>query len=330
MPDAPPSAILTLEHLRAFLEVADRRSVQAAARATGRSRTTYLRWLAELREAFGAPELLERAPGQRRGVLTSEGEELARRARAMIEAWERWCIGTHDALEQSRGAVRVGTLPGSFDLIADLLTDLRTRRPEVALRIVEYPDERLVDALEQGEVDVGFGTLDPARLPGRVDFEPFGRLAWAVILPRAMKDRFPRRLRLRDLDNVPLVVTRGGPARARLERYFAEYDEGPLVLNPAFEVGSTPRMVEMVARGFGPAIVSRFRLAFIPPEVEARPLLDGPAPLIAGAFTRRGATLPPAGRELVAAARSHFRALNRAGENQRGRPPGSRRPARRA
>jgi DNA-binding transcriptional LysR family regulator len=302
---------LTIGHLRAFLELAQRRSIQAAARATGRSRATYLRILEEIREAFDAPELLQRAPGQRVGVLTPEGEVLARRARTLVEVWEQWLVATHDALEQSRDAVRVGTLPGSFDLIADLLTELRVRRPDLPMRVVEYPDERLVEAMEGGAVDLGFGTLGPEGVPPRLEFETLGPLPWSVILPASMADAFPKRLRLSDLDGVPLVVTRGGPARRRLERYFEEYESGPIVLDPAFEVGSTPRMVEMVGRGFGPALVSRFRLAFLPENVLVRPLLDGPAPLQAGVFTRRGAVLTPAAKELLRTARRRFTELSR-------------------
>jgi DNA-binding transcriptional LysR family regulator len=117
-------------------------------------------------------------------------------------------------------------------------------------------------------------------------------------------------VRLRDLDGVPLVVTRVGPARERLEREFAQYRTGPLVLNAAFEVGSTPRVVEMVARGFGPAVVSRFRLSFLPPGVEVRPLRDGPAPLMAGVFRRRDAHPTAVTTELVDRARRRFRALS--------------------
>jgi DNA-binding transcriptional LysR family regulator len=116
-------------------------------------------------------------------------------------------------------------------------------------------------------------------------------------------------MRLEDLDGVPLVVTRAGPARARLEREFAHYAAGPLVLNAAFQVGSTPRVVEMVARGFGPAIVSRFRLAFLPEGVEVRPLVDGPAPLTAGVFTRAGTRLGWAAKKLLGAAQTRFAEL---------------------
>jgi DNA-binding transcriptional LysR family regulator len=307
---------VSIGHLRAFVEVAERRSIQAAARESGRSRATYMRVLAEIAEAFGAPELLQRAPGQRLGVLTPQGQELARRARAMLEQWERWQVATRDALAQASDRLRVGALPGSFDLIADLLDELRSKRPALALHVVEYPDDRLLQGVVAGEVDLGFGTQSLERPAGerapstpRLRFESFGPLPWVVIASRRSARALPSPLRLRDLDGVPLVVQRSGAARETLEHYFAEYEGGPLVLHAAFEVGSTPRLVEMVARGFGPALVSRFRVGFVPRHVVALPLLDGPAPLVAGVFVRRGAVLPDAARTLIDRARKRFAEL---------------------
>lgn len=308
--------------LVAFLEVAERRSIQAASRATGRSRATYMRVLNSLREAFDAPELLQRARGQRQGVLTEAGQELARRARVQLRAWARFNASTREALQRSRRSLRVGTLAGSFDLLADILVEMREVSPEVALRVVEFPDDQLLDAVDGGRVDLGFGTLDPEGVPPRLQFESLGPLPWAVIVPAGWGEALPARVRLADLDGVPMVVTRVGPARERLERAFAQVRSGPLVLNAAFEVASTPRVVEMVARGFGPAVVSRFRLSFLPPGVEVRPLRDGPAPLMAGVFSRRDAAPPEMVTELVARARAAFRSLSgrrgRGVRNERG------------
>ncbi len=304
------SEVPTLADLEAFLEVVERRSIQAAARATGRSRATYQRVLETLERAYDAPELLQRAPGQRHGVLTPAGQELARRARVLLRSWSRWQASTRDALQRMRQSLRLGTLAGSFDLLADILVELRRAWPDLALQVAEYPDDRLLDAVDAGQVDLGFGTLDPLGVPPRLRFESLGPLPWAVIVPRSWGGTLPERVRLRDLDGVPLVVTRVGPARERLEREFAQYRTGPLVLNAAFEVGSTPRVVEMVARGFGPAVVSRFRLSFLPPDVEVRPLRDGPAPLMAGVFSRRDAHPTQVTAELVDRARRRFRTLS--------------------
>ena len=300
---------ITHEHLEAFIEVAERRSVQAAARATGRARGTYLRLLDELRAALDAPVLVQRAAGQRRGVLTPAGETLAHRARIMLQHWEQWSIATRDALADTRHLLRVGTLAGSFDLIAEVLAELRREDPRLVMRVVEYPDASLLAALGRGEVDVGIGTVDPEGPPERLVFEPFGALPWAVIVPEDQAERFPLRLRMTDLDGVPLVVTRAGVIRERVERRFAQHEDGPLLFQPAFEVESTPRVVEMVARGFGPAIVTRFRLAFLPAGVTVRRLVDGPAPLTAGAFTRRGFALEGLAARLVDQARARFRVL---------------------
>jgi len=297
------------DDLRAFLEIAERRSIQAAARRHGRSRATYVRLLQRLERSFEVDALLERAPGQRQGLLTPQGAELVRRARGILRAWDDWRASTRDALAGRRAALRIGALPGSFDLIAEPLSDLRARHPGLVLRVGEYDDEALVQAIRGGDVDVGFATIERERAPAGLTATVLGELAWAVIVPRALASRFPATMRLVELDGVPLVVLRSGPVRERIERSFAEHAGGPLVLDAAFEVGATPRVVELVARGFGPAIVSRFRLAFLPKDVVARPLLDGPPPLRAGVLYRRGAALSSDAADLLALARSRFTEL---------------------
>lgn len=307
----------SLEDLRAFLEIAERRSIQAAARRDGRSRATYVRLLQRLERGFEVDALLERAPGQRQGLLTPQGAELVRRARGILRAWDDWRASTRDALAGRRRALRIGALPGSFDLIAEPLSDLRARHPGLVLRVAEYDDEALVHAIRAGDVDLGFATIERERAaagsrsgaPAGLTATVLGELSWAVIVPRALAGRFSATMRLPELDGVPLVVLRSGPVRERIERSFAEHPGGALVLDAAFEVGATPRVVELVARGFGPAIVSRFRLAFLPKDVVARPLLDGPPPLRAGVLHRRGAALSSDAADLLALARSRFAEL---------------------
>lgn len=307
---AAPTPRPTLEALRTFLAIAEQRSVQAAARRSGRSRATAMRVLTDLERAFGVPALLERAPGQRIGVLTPEGEELQRRARAIIQQWDEWNVATRDALARQHAALRIGTLPGSFDLIAEPLAELRAEDATLALRVTEYTDERLLDAIRSGAVDLGFGTVTQTDAPARLRVDVLGELGWSVIVPRAMAARFGASVRLRELAGVPMVVLRDGPARERIELAFAEAEGGPFVLDAAFEVGATPRIVELVAKGFGPAIVSRFRLAFLPAEVVVRTLVDGPPPLRAGVLRRRGAKPSDAAARLLELARARFTELS--------------------
>lgn len=302
-------AALTLEELRTFVAIAEQRSIQAAARGGGGSRGTYVRVLRRLEQRFGAHALLERAPGQRRGLLTPQGQELLRRARALLEHVDQWLVDTRDAVGRERGALRVGTLPGSFDLIAEPLTDLRRHHPELALRVSEHDDAELAAAIRRGEVDLGFGPITRPQSPAQLSVEVLGELSWAVIVPRRMAGRFGEPIALAELGGVPLVVLRSGPARERIEQAFASHKGGALRLDAAFEVGSTPRIVELVSRGFGPAIVSRFRLAFLPADIVVRTLVDGPLPLRAGVVRRRGATPNAAGERLLALARARFSEL---------------------
>ncbi len=297
-------------HLEAYLEVIQHGSLQAAARASGRSRATYQRHLAELRAAFDAPVLIRRAPGQRQGIVTPAGDELARRARVMLRRFDQWLATTRDAIGESEKSLRVGALAGSFDLIADLLAELKRELPEIPLRIVEYPGDRIVDAVIAGDVDLGFGPLDPDGVPKDLRFVALGPLPWAVIVPESARASFPDPIELADLDGIPLVVHRAGPARRRLERQFAA---GLHTLNAAYEVESTPRIVDMVQRGFGPAVVSQFRLAFLPRGVAVLRLAGGPKPLTAGVFLRRGRRLVGPSKALVDRARARFTLLSSPG-----------------
>lgn len=297
--------MLTRAHLEALLEVAETRSIQGAATKTGRSRATYNRYLRELREAFEAPELLRRAPGQREGVLTPEGERLVAQARLLLARWDQWTTETRDLVSEAHRALRVGALPGAFDLIADLLLELRAADPNLPLKVVEYPETRLLDGVASAEVDLGFGNVSET-LPAQLRFEALGPLEWAVIIPESMSRRFPAEVELSDLDGLPLIINQAGPARERIEREFAAH---ALRLNAVFEVGSTPRIVELVSRGFGVAMVSRFRTAFLPAGVRVRRLIGGPTPLTAGVFTRKTTQLSPAALRLVEAARTRFRKL---------------------
>ena len=68
-------------------------------------------------------------------------------------------------------------------------------------------------------------------------------------------------------------------------------------------------MVDTVARGFGPAKVSRLPLAFLPSGMIVRPLVDGPKPLTASVYTRRKVVLEGVALTLVDRARARFEKL---------------------
>ncbi len=300
---------VTREHLQDFLAVAERRSIQAAARDTGRSRATLARRLEELEALLSSPPLLLRGPGQREGVLTPAGEALVGRARAMIRDWDRWVATTRDEVARHEDQLRVGALGGSLDLVVELVIALRKERPELPVHLTELPAHELLERLGAGAIDLGFGTAPPEGTPRGLQFETLGTLEHAVIAARPLARRLPESPSIADLATVPLVVLRAGALREGMERAFAQHPRGPLAFRPVAEVESTPRVVELVAHGLGVAVVSRFRLAFAPKGLVVRPLVDGPKPLRAGVYTRANATLRAVEEELVRRARARFHSI---------------------
>ncbi len=291
--------------LQAYLDVVDAGSIQAAAKRSGRSRATYHRCLDELRHALGGRELLQRRPGQRQVVPTPVGKAFEPRARAILARWHQWQLDTQDALGVAAQSVRIGALSGAFDLLAAIVMELAEEHPPGTFRIIEYPADQLRAAVSSGAVDLGVGTAGAEGLEAGLAFDEIGPLPWSVIVPARQAQQFGDPVSLLELHEVPMVVHRRGPARTLLERCFEAHPEGPLSLVSTVEVQSTPRMVDMVAKGFGPAIVTRFRLQFLPEQgVLVRALTDGPAPLVAGIYTRRGLPLAPLAQTLWARTRS--------------------------
>lgn len=292
--------MLTRIALEAYLEVIDAGSIQTAAKQSGRSRATYHRHLSDLQDSLGGAELLQRRPGQRQVLATPAGLALEVRARAILARWDQWQAETKEALSLAQRSVRIGALSGAFDLLADLVMQVAKGHPPGTFTLVEYPSGSLRPAVATGSVDFAVGTAGAEGLERNLRFDEVGPLPWSVIVPAHRAHAFADPLSLVDLHEVPMVVPRSGPTRTLLQRCFEAHPEGPLSLVSTVEVESTPRMVDMVAKGFGPAIVTRFRLQFLPQQgVQIRALKDGPAPLVAGIYTRRGVKLSALAQEML-------------------------------
>jgi DNA-binding transcriptional LysR family regulator len=77
------------DELRALVALRDARSFTGAAALLGTTQSTVSRRVASLEAWVGLP-LVQRIPGQS-GALTPAGEELARRAPAVLLSWDDAC-----------------------------------------------------------------------------------------------------------------------------------------------------------------------------------------------------------------------------------------------
>ena len=147
-----------LQLITTFLAIADQRSISGAARVLGSTQPTVSRRLRDLEHLLGA-RLATRST--HRFDLTSEGEELLRRAGAWADEWSEWEEALKGTSELARGKLSViGPHGYGHAFLMDAVQAFRSRHPqvEVELRLTD----RQVDLLGQAAdcwIRVG-GTLD--------------------------------------------------------------------------------------------------------------------------------------------------------------------------
>ena len=175
---------LQIDLLRAFHEVAETGSFTRAARRLNRVQSAVSMQIKRLEEAVGRP-LFER--GGRRVALTDEGVMLLGYARRMLSL-------NREALTSLRepamaGVVRLGASDVASYLLPEFLPRFAAAYPGLELEIHCDRSWNLLDALDDGTLDLVLATQHQGRPPGRlVREEP---LVWAAARGSRAQERDP-------------------------------------------------------------------------------------------------------------------------------------------
>jgi DNA-binding transcriptional LysR family regulator len=189
---------LELAELRSFVVLANYLHFGQAAEALHLSQPALTKQIQRL-EAKVAGPLLTR--GYRGVTLTPAGEILRDRARNLLREAEIAEQMVRLAVRGKAGLLRIGFGIASLGAgLPDILTRFRQHFPEVqvAMRDMSTPDQ--IEALEQGEIDVGFVRL-PVERPELVTLPVLEEMLVAAI-PRGMSYRKG----LSSLHDEPFVV----------------------------------------------------------------------------------------------------------------------------
>jgi len=142
----------TLKQLRYLTALAEHQHFGAAATACHVSQSTLSAGIQELESLLDAA-LVERANKQ--AILTPLGEEIVARAHAiLIEVGDIMSL-CESAAEPFTGRLRLGVIPTIAPfMLPELFKRLREQHGQLQLYIREDLSDRLVTALQQGELDV--------------------------------------------------------------------------------------------------------------------------------------------------------------------------------
>jgi DNA-binding transcriptional LysR family regulator len=143
---------MTLTQLRRFLSLAEVKNFHASAERLHITQPALSQSIQKLEASIGEPLFLRGA----RGVeLTEVGKLLVPRAKLILKFSEDFVHEVDELRNRRQSRIRVGVAPYfARDLFPAAFARFAARRPDVLVDIMEEQTIELVDAIEQGELDM--------------------------------------------------------------------------------------------------------------------------------------------------------------------------------
>ncbi len=142
---------MTLNQLRAFVEVVEHGSIRAAARHLAMEQSGLTQQIKRLEESLRARLFTRNARGI---TLTPEGQELLARARIILGECQRAEQIFQHLNGELSGAINVGVSSEIFArLLPSVLQRLRQQHPQVSVHVSAGPSTLLLSSLREGRLD---------------------------------------------------------------------------------------------------------------------------------------------------------------------------------
>ncbi len=284
----------SLRQIRYFLSVADLGGFTPAAAALHVAQPALSRQIAQLEEELGFT-LLRREP---RGVSLTEAGALFRQRVGGLEEELRSAAEDARRLHRGEGGVLRLLHSSSTPLAGPLLAALQdfTRdQPRVRVDVDRLSSEQQQEAVAQGRADLGLARLPLLRQEGGIEIRPLPEERLWAALPAGHALAGAPLLGLGDLADECFVFAvhreRGGLARRVTDLCLARGFAPRL----APVTSRKTAMLNLVAAGFGVAVVPAAMASLATPGVHFVPLAD------ADALARAALLLPPRPSALAAA-----------------------------
>jgi len=244
---------LSLDQLRAFVEVVQRGSFAAAAKELNLTQPPVTHEVQELERRFKVA-LVERCG--KRAYLTEAGEKLIEHARNLLEEDSRTQVMMRRFSDGWLGRVRIGTsMTVLMYLLPPILRQLKTDHPQLEINLKAGLTATTLQMLKTNALDLGLCALpieDPA-----FETVPLFKDELVAILPAEL-EHIPTRVSPAFLSQRPLIL---GGENSALRRTIMDWLAlaGPPP-KPLMEFDNVEAMKSVVAVGLGASIVPSLSL----------------------------------------------------------------------
>ncbi len=242
---------MDLRQLECFVRVAELGSFTKASAMLGISQSILSRQVRRL-ELDVKKHLLHR---NGRGVtMTDHGNRLLAHGRGILHQLDLARQELEDTEHSPAGKVVVGMPPTAGKLVAvRVVTEFRARFPQASIGIAEGLTTTMQEWLLLGRLDCAL--LCNPQPASELEYQDAGAENLYLISRSSTARRPAGTVRLADIADLPLII----PSRPNALRTFieSEFERQRVPLNAALEIDSIPAVIDLVARGWGHAILSR-------------------------------------------------------------------------
>ncbi len=293
---------ITLRQLRAFVEVARRRSFTSGARHLHLTQSALSHLIRELEGQLGV-RLLDR--NTRNLALTTAGADLLQSADRILADVDHAVAGLHDLVAKRRGRVTVAAPPVlAASLIPAAMARFAAAHPAVEVRLLDVLTGEILLAVRSGEADLGVGTFRKSE--PEVQLDPLYEDRLVAVLPAGSPLARKRRLAWKDLRDARLVMMTNASAFHYIVDRAAS--QAGIQAAPAYEVGYMGTAIGLVEAGLGVAILPAYARSMI----DSKKALVRPinAPIVTrevSIVTRLGRSFSPAAEAFAAVLRATCR-----------------------
>ena len=248
---------MDVQHLYAFLALAETRSFSRAARILNISQPTLTRRIQHLENELGTP-LLDRHHRPIR--LTPAGQRFLTFARHTIRAYEKTVSEITGMTRATPERITIGasTIPGEY-LAPRLIARFHASHPSIQVTVTIRDSQAVIEDLLQGHLDLGLtGWQKPL---SRLVFEPIANDEIVLIAPLHHPFARRRSIHPRELKDQPLILRESGSGTySVVEEHLKHLGLSLNDMKAVMYLGSSTAVLEAVRQGHGLGFVSRLVL----------------------------------------------------------------------
>lgn len=230
----------TIKQLRAFVAVANTRSLAQASAQLHISQPALSVAIRNLESAAGGP-LFSR--DSRQLALTPEGRQFLARAEQLLHSWDKSLDELQQRFRLRQGQLSLAAIPAfALNRLPALLARFHGRHPDINITLEDIVMERVVQAVLEGRAELGI-SFRPEDLSG-LEFIPLGRDRFLAVLPPKHPLAEKKSLRWAELAGEPFVaMNRGSAVRRWTDEAFAQTGRDLRLLCEANQLATIGQLV---------------------------------------------------------------------------------------